>query len=264
MLLARYGLIPALVLASQAWGTKPGGSCLPAHGVKEIAQPNYIGALCVFGDLAFPVVNGRAEHETEEPVIAAARFRKGRMVALTGYLESELWAIADTSRMMLNIGRWAAGEKKAPRAGVYNIPGLASQLRTIGLDARDITLSERSTVDVIFVVPRVVNDADVPILIEYAGNGGGVVDQPPVGSGRVTIPTKYWRESSQATGCLRRRGSCGPSTFLDERRPRDSRPTSRPRDWRTHVRPSKPRQHSRANCSLRRSPRTNTHSFIPR
>ena len=62
----------------------------------------------VFGDQASTVVDGRSANGAEEPAIAAARFRKGRMVALTGYPENDAVAAADTSRMMLNIGRWAA------------------------------------------------------------------------------------------------------------------------------------------------------------
>jgi hypothetical protein len=77
--------------------------------------------------------------------------------------------------MLLNIGRWAAGEKQAPRAGVYKVEGLAAKLRGVGLDARDITLADRPGVDVIFLAPRELGDGDISQFTDYIAGGGGLV-----------------------------------------------------------------------------------------
>jgi len=146
-------------------------------GVKQIAPGRYNGSLCVFGEQAFPVVNGRSQDGASEPVMAAARLDKGRVVAFghTGYLEEELFKTGDTARLVLNVARWAAGEKTAPRVGVYKVDGLARQLKGLGLDASDITLDGRSSVDVIFLLPRFLDDSEVPPLLDYVRGGGGVV-----------------------------------------------------------------------------------------
>ena len=75
-------------------------------GVKEIAPARFLGPLCITGGRAFPVVNGRSESGALEPVVAAARFGNGRVVALTGYLEDDIRDVADTARTLLKIARW--------------------------------------------------------------------------------------------------------------------------------------------------------------
>jgi hypothetical protein len=129
-------------------------------GVGEIA-PNYdSGSLVVFGDQAFPVVNGRSRSGGTEPIIAAARLGQGRLVVMgyTDSLEHDGIKIRDTARMLANMLRWAGGEKRAPRIGVYGIPGLAQRLRGLNsapeMDARDIELSDRNQVDVVVILAR--------------------------------------------------------------------------------------------------------------
>jgi hypothetical protein len=115
-------------------GQSQGDAAYLLDGVKEIASGRNLGQLCVFGDSAFPLVDGRTGHDAEAPAIAGARLGSGRVVALTGYLEDDnVLPVAYTSRMLLNIGRWAAGGKKAPRAGVYKIEGLAARAARRGL-----------------------------------------------------------------------------------------------------------------------------------
>lgn len=50
------------------------------NGVREIASPGVPGAFCVFGD-AFVVAAGKAGNGSMAPVIAAAEYGKGRIVA---------------------------------------------------------------------------------------------------------------------------------------------------------------------------------------
>ena len=176
--------IPAILLALAALSL-PGIAATPNQpdvaylldGVREIAPGNVNSSLCVFGDRAFPVVNGREGEGGTEPLIAAARLGKGRMVISgnTAYLEQDALAAADTPRLVRNIVRWASGEKAAPRIGVYKIDGLAGMLRGLGLDARDIDLGGRAGVDVIMALARVLTDDDLKPLTEYVSGGGGLV-----------------------------------------------------------------------------------------
>src|SRR5271165_4950552 len=80
------------------------------NGVREIAPGNYNGSLIVFGEHSFPVLNGRSEWGGTEPLIAAARLGKGRMVVMgnTAGLEQDVLQVADTARMVANILRWAS------------------------------------------------------------------------------------------------------------------------------------------------------------
>jgi hypothetical protein len=147
------------------------------NNVREIASGNYNGSLIVFGERAFPVVNARSQSGSTEPFLAAARLDKGRMVVManTAMLEQDVLQVADTARMAANIFRWAAGEKASPKVGVLNIPGLAAQLKNLGLDARDIELSDRAQVDVIAILARMVIAEDVGPLQDYVRAGGGLV-----------------------------------------------------------------------------------------
>jgi hypothetical protein len=151
------------------------------NGVREIATDSDSGALMVFGEQAFPVVTGRARSGGAEPLIAAARLGKGRMVVIgnTDCLEQDVLQAGDTARMLANLLRWAGGEKSTPKIGIDRIPGLARRLKAVSsaaeLAARDIQLSERNQVDVLVILGRTVTAADVVPLQEFVREGGGLV-----------------------------------------------------------------------------------------
>ncbi len=63
----------------------------------------------------------------------------------------------------------------ALRVGIYRINGLASRLKVLGIDARDIELADTASVDVVLVLGRMVVNADVAPLLEYLRRGGGLV-----------------------------------------------------------------------------------------
>ncbi len=142
-----------------------------------MARGNFNGSLIVFGEQAFPVVNGRSEWGSTEPIIAASRLGKGRMVVMgnTACLEQDVLQVADTARMTINLLRWAAGENTAPKVGIYKIPGLALRLKSLDLGARDIELSDRNQVDVVVILARMVTGSDIAPLQEYIRGGGGLV-----------------------------------------------------------------------------------------
>jgi hypothetical protein len=181
----------ALVLAALSWfgvaaAQNQADIAYLQSGVREIAAGDYNGSLIVFGEQSFPVVNVASGWGATEPLIAAARLGKGRMVVMgnTAGLEQDVLQVADTARMIANILRWAAGEKTAPKVGIYKIPGLAARLKRLGsgleLDARDIALSDlalgdRNQVDVVVILARMAAGKDVASLQEYVRGGGGLV-----------------------------------------------------------------------------------------
>ncbi|HUS93028.1 MAG TPA: M60 family metallopeptidase [Phycisphaerae bacterium] len=111
-------------------------------GVKRIASPGIPGPLCVWGKDAFPVATAPAGGEVREPVVAAARLGKGRLVALghTGYLDGGAFGVGDTSRLLANAVRWAAGrtdaDGKPVRVGVHQQADLAALLAKQGMAVR--------------------------------------------------------------------------------------------------------------------------------
>lgn len=105
-------------------------------GVTQIAAPGVPGALCVFGDEAFPVVTGRAGRAVQAPVVAAARMGEGRLVAFghNGYFGQGSLDIGETGRLMLNVVRWLAGDAQ-PRVAVQGLPDMLAFLQREGIPA---------------------------------------------------------------------------------------------------------------------------------
>lgn len=114
------------------------------QGVEEIAAPGVPGPLCVYGDQAFPVVAAKSGRNTYEPVVAAARFGEGRVVAFghPGYLDPGTLATGDTGRLMANAARWVAGDaakqETGPRVAVHRRQGLLTFLEEQGLRAEPL------------------------------------------------------------------------------------------------------------------------------
>ncbi len=91
------------------------------EGVVTIGAPGSPGGVTAFGPGAFAVVGGEDGKTALAPVVAAARFEKGRIVAFGhgGYFES--FADKDTGKLLLNAVRWTAGDAKPgkrPRVAV--------------------------------------------------------------------------------------------------------------------------------------------------
>jgi hypothetical protein len=160
-----------------AFAQNPADIAFLQDNVHEIAPGYNSGSLVVFGDQAFPVVTGRSPWGATEPVIAAARFGKGRLAVMgnSSALEQGVLKVAGTGRMLANILHWIAGEKSAPRIGIYRVPGLAARLKGLSLDARDIELADRNQVDAVVILARMVEAKDVAALQEYVRAGGGVL-----------------------------------------------------------------------------------------
>ena len=150
------------------------------EGVAEIGAPGAPGPMCVYGPDAFPVVVG-ATGETRAPVVTAARWESGRVVALGhgAYFERATIDTGDSGRLLENALHWAAGTGSA-RVGVVT-GGAADQLLDwlleAGFDAAETPLTAESLADVGVVAVELweQGDAELEALSDFVRDGGGVV-----------------------------------------------------------------------------------------
>lgn len=172
----------SLVAASAVAGERDVAELL--DGVAEIGAPGVPGPLCVFGEKAFPVVaGGSGDHR--EPVVAAARMGKGRVVAFghTDYLDGRALERADTGRLVENAVRWAAGTMTTKpakiRVAVRQKRGLADFLRKRGIEAESLEGTDWQArlgqFDVLCCGTGSRSDRSVAALAEFINGGGGLV-----------------------------------------------------------------------------------------
>lgn len=154
-------------------------------GVRQIAAPGVPGPLCVFGPNAFPVVVGKADGNVLQPVVAAGRLAKGRVVAFghTGYLDAPTLKIADTGKLFAHAVRWASGESSTEgstlRVAVRRQPGVAEflaehGLRAVALEARDWT-AKLKFAQVVCLRPANLSEEEVAAVSTFVKGGGGLV-----------------------------------------------------------------------------------------
>lgn len=154
-------------------------------GVRQIAAPGVPGPLCVFGPNAFPVVVGKADGDVLQPVVAAGRLDRGRVVAFghTGYLDAQTLKTADTGEFLLNAVQWAAGQNKADesrvRVAVRRQAGVATflnehGLRAVALESRDWT-AKLKFAQVVCLRPASLSDEEVAAVSAFVRGGGGLV-----------------------------------------------------------------------------------------
>lgn len=165
-----------------------GGDDLDAllDGVTEIAAPGVPGLLCVYGPEAVPVIvgapgQGAVSVDVRAPVVAAARWQDGRVVALghDGYFVRSTLETADTGSLMMNALHWAAGETAParPRIGVAGASELRVWLTETGHDAIEVGLTPESlrTVDVVAVGLWNQSEPEIEALSTFVRGGGGLV-----------------------------------------------------------------------------------------
>jgi hypothetical protein len=180
LLLAIAG--PLGVHAPQDPASRPGIAALLA-GVGQIASPGVPGAFCVFGPRAFPVVAGRIDRDLRAPVVAAAEYGRGRIVAFGhgGYFESA--AVADTGRLLANAIRWAA-RSRSPANSSLKIAIVGARRVRMDLSSFGVTLqsvsgdldpSKLATFDALVTDPFDASDDEVKALAQFAEDGGGLV-----------------------------------------------------------------------------------------
>jgi hypothetical protein len=150
--------------------------------VHEIAAPGAPGTLCVFGDAAFPVVVGGTGKESSGPVVGAARFGNGRVVAFShnGYFGAEALATADTAALMANAARWAAGGRAQAtgaklHVALYRKGGLTEFFDKHGFKVADADLRRLNSVQVLVSDAHSLSDKDVETVVKFVQGGGGLI-----------------------------------------------------------------------------------------
>lgn len=153
-------------------------------GITEVAAPGIPGALCVFGREAFALVAGRAGERYAEPVAAASRLGRGRVVAFghDGYFGEDALKAADTGALLVNALRWASGGKERPRVAVLMPDGEAMRafLGKQGLNAKALPVQtakgdDLRGVDVVVIVPLRLSAETRDAVREFTRAGGGLV-----------------------------------------------------------------------------------------
>jgi hypothetical protein len=154
-------------------------------GVHTIAAPGVPGPLCVFGPNAFVVAVGGAGGKVREPVVAASRLGKGRVVVLghPGYVgDQNSTKVADTGRFLANAVQWTAGKKdgRSVHIGVYGqrhaVTFLAEQgLRAEAMEGANWT-SRLAGCDAIWLCPAsLAKEDEIAAVRQFVSRGGGLV-----------------------------------------------------------------------------------------
>jgi hypothetical protein len=149
------------------------------QSVSEIGAPGVPGGVCAFGPQAFAVVAGKDGKKALLPVIAAAHWEKGRIVALghNGYLGA--FAESGTGTLLTNATRWSAGDKAKPKIAVIGNAGLAAHLKSAGLDAEALDAkgwkTHLSRFDVVVIDAHKLAADEVEPLAKFIRGGGGFV-----------------------------------------------------------------------------------------
>jgi hypothetical protein len=148
-------------------------------GAREIGIPGLPGTLSVVGEDAFPVLCAPSGGRPT-PVVGAARFGRGRVLALAhnGWF-GDVLSQADTTRFLANVCHWAAGRAKEPRVVVARWDKLSTALAGEGLsvDFRPAGDWEAAIgdADVLCLATADVTDAQLAALRTFVRRGGGLV-----------------------------------------------------------------------------------------
>ncbi len=139
-------------------------------------------AIAIIGEHAFPVVVGEAEGKTVLPIVAAARFGKGRVVALAekGLLgDVSGSAVHDDEQFLANAITWVLGGRPhgdRKRIRIIQLPGMAEHLQAEGYTAAQSDSSwNTSNCDVIVAAVDTVSPAQAANLRKFLQHGGGLI-----------------------------------------------------------------------------------------
>jgi len=151
------------------------------QGVGEFPATGVPGGICAFGPQAFAVIAGKDGKKAELPVVAAARWEKGRVVALghNGYLG---FFDSGAGTLLVNAARWAAGDATTsakPKIGVVGNASLVAHLKGAGFDAEALDGKNWNTrlanVRVVCVDAHKIQPDDIEKVARFVRNGGGLV-----------------------------------------------------------------------------------------
>ena len=166
-------------------------------GVETLGAPGVPGPLAVCGPQALAVVAGGGGKDVREPVVAAARWGRGRVVAFghTGYLDAKTLSgtATDTGRLMQNAVRWAAGTQGAGRevvVGTLRADGLRGFLEEKGF--RTVALPDLGSGERLRGVRVLCTDT---ARLRGAGDTDAVARFVRAGSGLVAVSLGWgWKQ----------------------------------------------------------------------
>ncbi|MBX3096651.1 MAG: hypothetical protein KF812_07300, partial [Fimbriimonadaceae bacterium] len=156
--------------------TQPGADlAVLTQGVTRIASPGTPGPIAAFGRDAFVVVDAKA-NQGRLPVVAAARFGRGKIIAFGhgGYLSAP--EQGDTRRLLANAVRWTGGrEAKVFAPGNQ---GFATALSGYGIECETTALDYGRLPTgpaVIVLDSHAVRSEQIPALRRFIESGGAWV-----------------------------------------------------------------------------------------
>lgn len=147
--------------------------------VPAITTNGAVGTVLAIGSEAFAVIGGRDAKETLLPAVAAARWEKGRVVALAhnGFLNCD--GDDATGRFLANSMGWTTGGAPKPKIAVRKKDALLAHLRSAGfaaeaLDGADWT-DRLSSFAGLAVDAHALDPKDVAPVAKWLRSGGGLV-----------------------------------------------------------------------------------------
>lgn len=145
-------------------------------GVAEIAAPGSPGPLVALGPHAWPVLCG-ARGASRLPVVAAAEYKQGRVVAFghTGYGGRN--DVADTARLMKNAIAWCAGDRGGEIKIATTDAGWAAWLKELGYDATMLRGDSWNLAEyrLLCLNQSKRSDAEVRQIQNFVAHGGGLI-----------------------------------------------------------------------------------------
>lgn len=156
-------------------------------GVTEVVAPGcVVGPVACYGEKAFPVMTGRVG-AVRLPLLAAARYGKGRVV-LAGH--EGLFGAADRPdqrRLIVNVATWLCGDRKGRRLLMVDSRGQAETLRQAGFEVRLASFADLpgalAQADVLYMSGgRLTPEAQKPLIeaiARFIEAGGGYFDGVP-------------------------------------------------------------------------------------
>ncbi len=184
MLLSLAFACVAITLTIPSWAASPTPEDIArlTEGVRQIAKTGVPGPIACVGPDAFPVVLGKSQGK-DQPVVAAARFGAGRVVAFGhgGMLNDEGLKQGDTQRFIVNAARWAvrtppAGKAK-PVAGLIFTLDIAKPLKEAGFEVKFLRCpgwkDQLEGIDLLVGDNIAADEAHERALTSFIRNGGG-------------------------------------------------------------------------------------------
>ena len=143
-------------------------------GVDEIAIPGIPGLLTVHGGRAFPVIAAPTA-SSPAPIMAAARYKKGRLVVFGHNFFAKTLSHKGNARLLLNSFAWAG---QGTRTGVRRAPILRKLLGARALDQAG-WLGRLRQLDAIYLPATSLLPKEIEAVRRFVEKGGGLVTGHP-------------------------------------------------------------------------------------